>query len=128
MAPDAGAAAPTVEDYASLLAEARKLGRKGKRAAAIAMYEKAVSLNDRGDAAMAAIANIYLDQGSNGKALDWANRAVQANSRNADGFLVIGTVHQLNERKAEARAAFKRYLEISPRGKAAEEVRLFLQQ
>ncbi|HEY3355011.1 MAG TPA: response regulator [Polyangia bacterium] len=115
-------------DYPTVLAEARKLSRKGKRAAAIAKYEQALTLNPKGDGAMAALANIYMDQGSNGKALDWAHKTVQANPRNADGYLVLGTVHQLNGKKAEARAAFKRYLEISPRGKQAEEVRLFLQQ
>jgi CheY-like chemotaxis protein/tetratricopeptide (TPR) repeat protein len=127
LTPDGGIQSST-EDYRALLEEGRKLARRGKRAAAITILERAVSVGLRADAAMATLAEIHLDQGSNRKALEWAQRAVEANPANADAFLVIGTVQVDNNRRAEARIAFKRYLELLPNGAHAGEVRQLLRQ
>jgi CheY-like chemotaxis protein len=137
-AADGGRARPpvaTAEDlsastgeYAELLRDAQQLRKKGKRAAAIAAYEKAAALNPAAAAAPAALASMYFDQGNNKKAAEWAQKAVAANTQDPDTYFVLGTANLDLGHKAEARAAYRRYLELAPKGRQAADVRDFLRR
>jgi CheY-like chemotaxis protein len=137
-ATDAGAARPPVaaagdggaaaEDVAALVRDAAALRKKGKRAAAIAMYEKAAAVDPAADAAPLALANLYLDSGNNKKAAEWAQKAIAANAQGADAYMVLGTANLDLGRNADARAAFRKYLELAPKGRHAADVRALLRQ
>jgi CheY-like chemotaxis protein len=135
---DAGATKPPVAaagdggapagDYAALIKDAVALRKKGKRAAAIATYEQAAALDPTADAAPLALANVYLDSGNNKKAAEWAQKAISANAQGADAYMILGTANLDLGRNADARAAFRKYLELAPKGRHAADVRALLRQ
>ena len=55
-----------------------------------------------------------------------ARRAVAANPRHADAYLLIGTVQQTEGRRQEARSAYQTYLDLAPLGAHASDVRAIL--
>ena len=79
-----------------------------------------------GDEALVLLANAWLERGSVAKAAAYADRAVTANPENPEAQLVKGAVAQQGGKRAEARAAYERYLKLAPKGKFAGEIRQIL--
>ncbi len=119
--PPPGVAPPA--DARALTDEGKRLYARGKIKQAIAILEKAAAADSANDDALVALAKCHLDQGANGKALAESRQAAKVNERNADAYIVIGTVQQQNGHGAEAKAAFKKYVELSPKGEFAAEIR-----
>jgi hypothetical protein len=80
-----------------------------------------------GDAAkLVALARKQLDKGAVKKALTNAMKAVELDPTQAEAFLIIGVAQQQNERNADARTAYQRYLALAPKGQFASEIRSVL--
>jgi tetratricopeptide (TPR) repeat protein len=127
VAPAKGAKVGDVKaEYQKLLEEGRTLYRHGQARRALVPLEKAVALKADGDDALVLLANCHLDRGAYEKALSVAQLASAANPDNADAYLVIGAVQQQKAHNAEARAAYERYLKLSPKGQFAGEIRSIL--
>lgn len=74
-------------------------------------------------ASIVAWAKRELDRGDVQMAATWARRALDADDRLAEAYLIVGVAEQDAKRAAAARAAYRRYLELAPKGRYAHEVR-----
>jgi TolA-binding protein len=61
------------------------------------------------------------------EALLWAERAVELDPKQADAYVIIGSVKQAADDTAAAKAAYKKYLELAPTGQYATDLRAILE-
>jgi hypothetical protein len=127
--PDAGpgpaAVAPPADQVRDLLSEARKLRRRRKPDEALVLVDRAISVR-QSSAAYALRADLLLSLGDKPGALDAASRAVELAPRSASAWRSKGTVLYDLEHYSAARAAFERYLEISPSARDGAEIRTLI--
>jgi tetratricopeptide (TPR) repeat protein len=57
------------------------------------------------------------------EALQWAERAVELDPKQADAYVIIGGVKQASDDATAAKAAYQKYLELAPTGQYAADVR-----
>jgi tetratricopeptide (TPR) repeat protein len=57
------------------------------------------------------------------EALVWAERAVELDPKQADAYVIIGSVKQAAEDIPAAKAAYKKYLQLAPNGQYAADLR-----
>jgi DNA-binding response OmpR family regulator len=57
------------------------------------------------------------------EALQWAERAVELDAKQADAYVIVGSVKQAADDAAAAKAAYKKYLELAPNGQYAADLR-----
>ena len=120
-------AAPTGDEYQTLLTEGKDLYRRGRAAKAASVLEQALAANAQGDEAMVVLGRIALDREQGPKALSLAQKAIAINAKNPDAYLVKGTALQILEQNAEAKTAYQQYLKLAPHGKDAGDIRAVLQ-
>jgi tetratricopeptide (TPR) repeat protein len=72
------------------------------------------------------VAEQALENGRNSDAAAWAKRAIDADPAFADAFVLLGGAEQQLGHRGEARAAYRRYLELAPRGRHAADVEALL--
>ena len=83
---------------------------------------------DPTNAALAlAIAHAEHAHGSVAQAADWANRALALDPKSAEAYLLIARAEVASGRHEEARTAYRRYLDLAPRGWHKTEARAALQ-
>jgi len=83
---------------------------------------------DPTNAALAlAIAHAEHAHGSVTAAADWANRALALDPKTAEAYLLIARAEVASGRHAEARTAYRRYLDLAPRGWHKAEARAAVQ-
>jgi len=63
------------------------------------------------------------ERGRTGIASTWASRIIAVDPDQADAYVIIGVAEQTAKRIPAARTAYKRYLELAPRGAFARDVR-----
>jgi Flp pilus assembly protein TadD len=61
------------------------------------------------------------------EALQWAQRAVELDPKQAEAYVIIGGVKQAGDDKAGAKAAYKKYLELAPNGQYAPDLRAIVE-
>ena len=66
--------------------------------------------------------------GKTAEASAWARKALTADPGFAEALVLLGGAEQELGRRAEARAAYLRYLELAPRGKHASDVQSLLRR
>ena len=76
---------------------------------------------------MVLFGNCRLDDGSTADAMSWADKALAADSKFADAWLLKGAVMQQKEKLKDARGAYEKYLQLAPKGEYAGEVRTILE-
>jgi Flp pilus assembly protein TadD len=69
------------------------------------------------------LAKTELDRGRTKEALTWAQKAVAIDADIADAYVFIGMAEQEAGHTAAAKVAYKRYLQLAPKGKYAAEIR-----
>jgi Tfp pilus assembly protein PilF len=69
------------------------------------------------------LAHAELNRGRLSQANELATKAVAINANLADAYVIIGGVHQDSGRNREAKAAYRRYLQLAPKGRYADELR-----
>jgi hypothetical protein len=72
------------------------------------------------------LAKTEFDRGRSAQALDWAKKAIAIDADRADAYVFLGSAEQAAGHKAAARAAYKRYLQLSPQGRYAADLRAVL--
>jgi hypothetical protein len=82
--------------------------------------EPAAEVTKRAEAALA--------QGRSGEAMELAQMAIGADARFADAYIVVGKLQRDTGRLAEAKEAYRHYLELAPLGTHAQEARDALAQ
>ena len=108
-----GAAAIALIVAGWLYGEAQR--RHAAEAPRPAVVEPARDLTTRAEAALAAN---RIDE-----AMELAHLALVADQRFADAHFVVGTIKQARNEPGEARAEFRKYLELAPLGTHAEAAR-----
>jgi tetratricopeptide (TPR) repeat protein len=88
----------------------------------------AVASAPRSAEALILLARADLLAGRQGETLRLARRAAVANPRQADAYLLIGSVEQTEGHKQDARIAYERYLALAPHGTHAADVRVILRR
>jgi Flp pilus assembly protein TadD len=124
--PAAKPVADPVDNYERLVHEGKALIGRGKAAAGMRLLRQAIEVRSDGVEALCALATTLLDRGSLAEAGTFADRAARLGGQNAEAHLVRGAVAQDKHRTAEARASYRRYLELAPHGAYAAEVRAIL--
>jgi hypothetical protein len=99
---------------------------KGRPKAVLAACRPAVKANPRSSDLLLIMARAELERGKAADARDWANRAIQLDPALADAYVYLGTAEQVLGNKGEAKAAYRKYLQIVPTGRRARELRAVL--
>lgn len=81
--------------YQALIDEAGRLARQGNRKRALETYRAALDANPNGDEALSKIAYHYLNTGKNDEAREYARRAVAANPKSSEGWIVLGAAREV---------------------------------
>jgi Tfp pilus assembly protein PilF len=76
--------------------------------------------------ALLALGDAYLEADKPRSALQPLESAARLDGQSGRAQLLLGTAYQSLGKNAQARAAFRRYLELEPQGEFARDVRLIL--
>jgi Tfp pilus assembly protein PilF len=69
------------------------------------------------------MAHTELNRGRLSQAADLASKALAVDPNVPDAYVIIGGVRQDSGQNAEAKAAYRRYLQLAPHGRYAEDLR-----
>jgi len=72
------------------------------------------------------LAKTELDRGRSRPARDWAKKALALDDQQADAYVFLGGAEQAAGHRAAARSAYQRYLQLSPKGRYAADLRAVL--
>jgi CheY-like chemotaxis protein len=112
-------------DYTRLLASAERNYESGRFPEAVDGFRRAVALKPTA-AANVGLARALYDGNRPKDALRALEAATTINRSYAPAYLLLGEIHQAESRKAEARAAYQRFLALQPTGDQAKAVREIL--
>jgi hypothetical protein len=119
--PSAGAAAGS---EASMIKEACKVAYEQRRAKDVLLRcADAFAADPQSAEPAVMLAKTEFDRGRTSKAADWARKAIAIDGDQADAYVFLGGAEQAAGHKAAAKAAYKRYLQLSPQGRYAADLR-----
>jgi len=72
------------------------------------------------------LAKTEFERGRPGPASNWATKAIAIDANRADAYVFLGSAEQSFGHKAAAKAAYQRYLQLSPHGRYAADLRAVL--
>ena len=72
------------------------------------------------------LAKTEFERGRLGPASNWATKAIAIDAHRADAYVFLGSAEQAFGHKAAAKAAYQRYLQLSPHGRYAADLRAVL--
>jgi hypothetical protein len=111
-APAPPSAAETASDAKDMLSRAQKLEAQGKPKQALSLYEAAAEQMPTDTNVLSRLAFGYLNRGRSNDAASFAARAVERESSNAEGWIVLGAARdQLGDHRG-ARDAYKKCAEL----------------
>lgn len=107
-------------DAAAVLEKARRLDDQGRQKQALALYESAAQRLPVNSTVLGRLAFAYLNRGRDADAVRFAERAVELDPTNSEGWIVLGAgKHQLGDRRA-AKEAYRRCAEMGKGSYLAE--------
>jgi DNA-binding response OmpR family regulator len=109
----------------SVLERGQKLEAQGKRKQAVTLYETLRNETPPNSPVLSRLAYLYLYQTRNAEAADVATRAVEADSTNSEGWIVLGAAKSTLGDREGARNAYKKCAEQG-RGSYVAECRRML--
>ncbi|HYQ81415.1 MAG TPA: tetratricopeptide repeat protein, partial [Anaeromyxobacteraceae bacterium] len=115
------------EAYRRALASAERKYQAGNFSGAVADYRRALAAKDT-SVAHAGLGRALYDGNQPREAQEALLRAIELDARNARAWLALAEIYVEQDRKADARRAYLRYLELEPNGPYARDVRSVLQQ
>ncbi|WP_242361268.1 response regulator [Anaeromyxobacter sp. SG17] len=125
-APPAPASARSEDaDYRRFLASAERKYDAGRFVDAIADYRRAVALRPTGPANVGLARALY-DANRSAEALHAIEDAIAVDGRYAPAWLLLGELKQAEGKVSQARAAYQRFLQLSPNGEQSRAVREIL--
>jgi CheY-like chemotaxis protein len=111
------------EEFPRLLAACRQAFNDKRAKDAETACAAAKDANPDSPEACALLGHALFGRKKRREALQWAERAIALDPRNADAYVIIGGVKQAADDTASARAAYKKYLELAPNGQYAADLR-----
>jgi len=117
----ASATAPA--SFARTLATCRSQFLHDRIREAAATCAAALEANPNSADALTMMAHVELNRGHLGRANELAQRSIAIDPNQADAYVIIGGVHQDSGRNAQAKVSYRRYLQLAPHGRYADEVR-----
>jgi Flp pilus assembly protein TadD len=121
---DAGSVAVASEE--TVLNDARAALVAGRYNSAITLFRKALKAQPENTEARTGLGiSLVLSETSNGyvEAAPYLEAAVKANPKNAQAWFALGMAQDNNRKPAEAKEAFRNYLNLVPKGPRSDEVR-----
>jgi len=73
-----------------------------------------------------ALARSELERGRSRQSLSWAKKALSLDATQAEAYVLLGGAEQALGRMSAARVAYRRYLQLSPQGRYAADLRAIL--
>ena len=70
-----------------------------------------------------ALAKIEFDRGRGARAVEWGRKAIAIDENLADAYVFVGGGEQMAGHGKAAKEAYRRYLELAPKGRYAADVR-----
>jgi CheY-like chemotaxis protein len=119
----APAAAVPAAATTKTLGDCRTAFNKGRLRDALAACSAVAAANPDSADALVMLAHTQLNLGRGRQALELAQQAATLDPRQADAYVIIGGVQQDDGHPKEAKAAYRRYLELAPKGRYAEDLR-----
>ncbi|HEY2900185.1 MAG TPA: hypothetical protein VGL59_06400, partial [Polyangia bacterium] len=121
--PVAAAQADHGADFPALLEKCRAAFSQGKVRDAASACTAAKDANSESGDALLLLAHVEFNRNHLKEALQWAEKAIKIDPTLADAYVIFGGVQQDAGRNREAKWAYKKYLELSPRGQYAADLR-----
>ncbi|HEY4395761.1 MAG TPA: DUF4388 domain-containing protein [Polyangia bacterium] len=122
-APLAPAVTPSLADFPKQLADCRSQFLRNRIRDAATTCAAAVAANPRSADALTMLAHVELNKGRLEHANELAQQSIALDPNQADAYVIIGGVHQDSGRNGQAKIAYRRYLELAPHGRYADELR-----
>jgi len=122
-AASAPAAAAPAADFAHQLATCRSQFLRDRLREAATTCAAALEANPGSADALTMMAHVELNRGHLGRANELAQKAIAIDPNQADAYVIMGGVHQDSGRNAQAKVSYRRYLQLAPHGRYADEVR-----
>ncbi|HXI60849.1 MAG TPA: DUF4388 domain-containing protein [Polyangia bacterium] len=125
----AAAAAAVVGDadrdanFPKLLEKCREAFNQGRMREATTVCTAAKDANTESGDALLLLAHAEFNRNHLKEALQWAEKAIKADPNLAEAYVIFGGVQQDAGKNREAKWAYKKYLELAPRGQYAADLR-----
>jgi tetratricopeptide (TPR) repeat protein len=114
---------PPAVEFGRALATGQSLLKKGRYRAAVTELRRAVELEPDSVPALLALGDAFLEADQARSALTPLQKAAQIDRRSGRAQLLLGTAHQTLGHRTDALRAYRRYLELEPKGEFAGDVR-----
>jgi DNA-binding response OmpR family regulator len=114
------------DPYRAALAAGEQYYRHGSVRSAIPEFRKALALEPESSTALLALASALDEVNETQEAIQLLLKALRLNSKNGRARLTLGTIYQTEGRSGQAVAAYHKYLQQSPHGEFAHDVRIIL--
>jgi tetratricopeptide (TPR) repeat protein len=112
--------------YSKALERGQELLRRRKYLQAASHFQRAVKEKPQAVPGLLALGDAYLEADKPRSALQPLESAAHLDAKSGRAQLLLGTAYQSLGRNAQAREAYRRYLELEPQGEFARDVRLIL--
>jgi DNA-binding response OmpR family regulator len=114
------------DQYREALAAGEQAYRRGSARTEIAEFRKALALEPESSTALVALASALDEVNETHEAIQLLLKALRLNPKNGRARLTLGTIYQTEGRSGQAVAAYNKYLQQSPHGEFAHDVRIIL--
>ena len=118
-----GEAAAVSPEFPQLLTACQSTFNAGRMRDATTACTAAVEANPDSPKAVALLAHAEFNRSHRKEALSWAEKAIKLDPKTADAYVIIGGVQQDAGRNGDAKAAYRKYLELAPKGQYAADLR-----
>jgi hypothetical protein len=124
--PQPAAGTPTSQPDGSALAACKSAFARHHGKDVVAECGRAFAEDPASAEVAVMLAKTELDRGRYRLALAWAKKALALDDRQADAYAFLGGAEQAAGHRAAARSAYQRYLQLSPKGRYAADLRAVL--
>lgn len=120
-------AKPLSPEFDSQIGKCREANSKNKYAVVVESCGLALAAKPDDPEAALMIAHAEFERGRSAQALTWARKVINADPSQADAYVFMGGAEQAAGRTKAAREAYRKYLELAPKGRYASDLRVILQ-
>jgi CheY-like chemotaxis protein len=125
--PAAAAPVPEAPEFAQLLSQCQSAFDGGRIKDAAAACSAAKDANPDSGKALSLLSHVEFNRNHRKEALSWAEMAIKVDPKLADAYVIVGGVQQDAGHSAEAKVAYRKYLELAPKGQYASDLRAILE-
>ncbi len=118
---------PLSPEFDAQIARCREANGKSKFAVVVESCGLALAAKPEDPEAALMIAHAEFERGRSAQALTWAKKVITVDPSQADAYVFMGGAEQAAGRPKAAREAYRKYLELAPKGRYASDLRVILQ-